>query len=205
LSGPWLDWVRRLQAVAQNGLHYSTDPFDRERFEEVRAIAAEVAALDGAPVEALAATFASEQGHACPKLDVRAVAFRDDRILLVRGTDDDLWSPPGGWAEAGESPRAAVEKELREETGYEGRATKLIGIFERDARDRPRLPFHAWKAYFLCELSGKARSAPDASEVSEVGFFGETELPPLSLRTAPAQLTLSFAHARDPRRPADFD
>src|SRR3954470_5166759 len=93
-----LDWVRRLQAIAQNGLQYTESPFERERFEEVRAIAAELAAAGDAPLEELAASFASQSGHACPKLDVRSVAFRDDRVLLVRGADDGLWTPPGGWA-----------------------------------------------------------------------------------------------------------
>jgi ADP-ribose pyrophosphatase YjhB (NUDIX family) len=197
--------VRRLQAVGQNGLRYTSDPFDRERFEEVRAVAAEVAARGGAPVEALAASFAAESGHACPKLDVRAAAFRDERILLVRGADDGLWTPPGGWAEVGESPRRAVEKELREESGHTGRATKLIGVFDRDARDRPRWPFHAWKVWFLCELEAGDPSPPQASEVAEVGFFARDELPPLSARAPAPEVALAFEHRRDPARAADFD
>jgi len=99
--------VRRLQAVAQNGLRYTSDPFDRRRFEEVRAVAAEVGALVGAPVEELAATFAAESGHACPKLDVRAAAFRDGRMLLVRGADDGLWTPPGGVQSPSSAPRTS--------------------------------------------------------------------------------------------------
>jgi len=197
--------VRRLQAVAQNGLYYATNPFDRERFEEVGAIAAELAAIDGARPEELAARFAEESGHACPKLDVRAAAFRDGRILLVRGADDGLWTLPGGWAEVGESPRGAVEKELREESGYRGRAEKLIGVYERDGRDRPRFPFHGWKLYFLCELEGGEPARPQASEITEVGFFAPDELPELSQRTPAAHLADVFAHARDPARPADFD
>jgi ADP-ribose pyrophosphatase YjhB (NUDIX family) len=200
-----LDWARRLQALAQNGLYYASSPFDRERFEEVGAIAAEIAAMDGAPVEQLAARFAEESGHACPKLDVRAAAFRDGRILLVRGADDGLWTLPGGWAEVGESPRAAAEKELREESGYTGRAAKLIGVYERDSRDRPRFPFHGWKVYFLCELDPGGPDPPQASEVTEVGFFAADALPELSQRTPAAHLADVFAHARDAARPADFD
>jgi len=197
--------VRRLQAVAQNGLRYTSDPFDRERFEEVRAVAAEVGALGGAPVEELAATFAAESGHACPKLDVRAAAFRDGRMLFVRGADDGLWTPPGGWAEVGESPCRAVEKELREESGHSGRAVKLIGVFDRDARDRPRWPFHAWKVWFLCELEPGEPAPPQASEVTEVGWFGRDELPPLSARAPAAHVAVAFEHERDACRAADFD
>jgi ADP-ribose pyrophosphatase YjhB (NUDIX family) len=205
-SSPWLAWVRRLQAVAQNGLQYAKDDFERERFAEVRAIAAEIGALGGAPAEELAATFAAESGHASPKLDVRAAAFRDDgRVLLVRGLDDGRWTVPGGWAEVGETPRVAVEKELREESGYTGRAVSLIGVFERDARDRSRFGFYAWKVWFRCELDGGDPAPPQASEITDVGFFAEDEVPELSLRTPPEQLAHAFAQFRDSSLPPAFD
>jgi ADP-ribose pyrophosphatase YjhB (NUDIX family) len=206
LSG-WLEWVRRLQAVAQSGLHYDPRPFDRERFEQVRAIAAEMAAAgpDGAPAEELLAAFAAETGHATPKLDVRAAAFRDGRILLVRGLDDGHWTLPGGWVEVGESPRVAVEKELREESGYAGRAVKLAALLQRDLRARPRFPMFAWKAYFLCELEPGDPAPPQAIEVTEVGFFAPDDLPELSERTPGAHLDVLFAQARDASLPAAFD
>jgi ADP-ribose pyrophosphatase YjhB (NUDIX family) len=202
----WLDAVRRLQALAQSGLTYVETEFERERWEEVRAVAAALGGgLSGEDAEELVAGFAAEAGHATPKVDVRGVVFRGEEILLVRGLDDGLWTMPGGWAEVGESPRAAAEKELREESGYRGRAAKLIGVYERDARDRPRFPFHAWKLYFLCELEPGEPAPPQASEITEVGFFAPDELPELSQRTPSAHLADVFAHARDPARPTDFD
>lgn len=189
--------MRRLQAIAQNGLQYTESPFERERFEEVRAIAAELAASDDAPLEELAASFAAESGHACPKIDVRAVAFRDDRVLLVQGADDGGWTPPGGWAEVGESPRAAVEKELVEESGYRGTATRLVGVWEVDARDRSRWPFYGWKLVFLCELADEAPAGHQASEIAAVGFFALDELPPLSGRIRAEQIHAAFAAHRD--------
>jgi ADP-ribose pyrophosphatase YjhB (NUDIX family) len=197
--------VRRLQAIAQNGLHYTESAFERERFEEVRAIAAELAAAADEPLESLAETFAAERGHACPKLDVRAAAFRDGRVLLVRGRDDGLWTLPGGWAEAGESPRAAVEKELAEESGYRGRATRLAAVYEQDSRDRPRWPFYGWKLVFLCELLDDEPHAPQASEIVDVGFFALDALPELSRRTIPAHVEAALAHARDPATATYFD
>jgi ADP-ribose pyrophosphatase YjhB (NUDIX family) len=203
----WLDWVRRLQAIAQNGLHYDPPPFDRERFEQVRAVAAEMAAAGGAGAspEELVAAFAAETGHATPKLDVRAVAFRDGRVLMVRGLDDGRWTLPGGWAEVGESPRAAVEKELLEESGHAGRAVRLLALLERDLRTRPRFPMYAWKAYFLCELEAGEPAEVHAAEVTEVGFFPEDDLPELSERTPRAQLDVALARARDLSLPAAFD
>lgn len=197
--------MRRLQAIAQNGLNYTQSPFERERFEEVREIAVELAAAEDEPLEELAARFAAESGHACPKIDVRAAAIRDGRVLLVRGSDDGLWTLPGGWAEVGESPRVSVEKELAEESGYRGRATKLVGIYEQDVRHRPRWPFYGWKLLFLCELADGEPAAPQASEIADVGFFAEDQLPELSRRTAPEHVAAAFAHARDPSRPTDFE
>jgi ADP-ribose pyrophosphatase YjhB (NUDIX family) len=196
--------VRRLQAIAQNGLNYTTNPFERARFEEVREIAAELAAGDDAPLEELAATFAAVSGHATPKVDVRAVAFRGDELLLVRGRDDRLWTPPGGWAEVGETPRAAAEKELREESGFSGRAVKLVGVWEVDSRHRPRWPFYGWKLVFLCELGGGEPAPPQASEILEVGFFPPDVLPALSGRITPEHLAAAVAHARDPSLPSYF-
>ena len=200
----WLDWVRRLQAIAQSGLTYDPHPFHRERYEQIRDIAAEMAAGELEPEELLAA-FTSESGHATPKVDVRAAAFRDDRVLLVRGVDDDLWTLPGGWAEVGERPSEAAEKELREESGHRGRAVKLIGMYERDVRGRGRFPFYAYKVYFRCELEDEEPEPVQASEILEAGFFAEDALPGLSPRTPPAHLARAFAHLRDPSLPADFD
>lgn len=197
--------MRRLQAIAQNGLHYTESPFERERFEEVRAIAAEMAAGDEAPLEELAVSFAAQSGHACPKIDVRGLAFRDDRVLLVRGADDELWTPPGGWAEVGEAPRAAVEKELFEESGYRGVATRLVGVWEVDLRDRQRWPFYGWKLVFLCELADDEPVAPHASEVVEVGFFAVDDLPELSGRIRADHIVAALAAHRDPSLPAVFE
>lgn len=197
--------MRRLQAIAQNGLNYSESPFERERFEEVRTIAAELASSDDAPLEELVSSFAAQSGHACPKIDVRSIAFRGDDVLLVRGRDDGLWTPPGGWAEVGESPRAAAEKELREESGYTGRAVDLLGVFEVDVRHRSRWPFYGWKLVFLCELDGAEPAAHQASEIAEVGFFAEDALPELSGRIRPEHIALAFANRRDPLQRVVFD
>ena len=197
--------MRRLQAIAQNGLHYTESPFERERFEEVRAIAAEMAASADEPLEALVTSFAAQSGHACPKIDVRALAFRGDRVLLVRSADDGGWTPPGGWAEVGESPRAAVEKELLEESGYRGTATQLVGVWEVDSRDRERWPFYGWKLVFLCDLADDPPTAHQASEVTAVEFFALDALPELSGRIRAEHIRAAFAAHRDPSRRAVFD
>ena len=196
--------MRRLQAVAQNGLHYAGSEFDRERFEEVRAIAAELAALGGEDEpEALAAAFAAETGHATPKVDIRGAVVRDGRVLLVRNVDDGLWSLPGGWAEVGETPRRAVEKEVREEAGIEVRATALLGVYERDTRGRPRFPFYGYRLLLLCEhLAGEPRH-DGGLETDAVGFFAPGALPELSGRTGRPEIDRAFAYLADPTSPPD--
>jgi ADP-ribose pyrophosphatase YjhB (NUDIX family) len=194
--------VRRLQALGQNGLHYATNPFDRERFAEVQAIAVEMAALGPDEPEELAQRFGAEPGHATPKVDVRGVIARGETLLFVRGTDDGHWTLPGGWAEVGETPSYAVEKEVREEAGFEVRATRLLALLDRDARDRPRFGYHGWKVYVLCEEVSEGE--PDGIETDAVGFFGEHELPELSFRMPAEHLARVFAHVRDPSLAAEL-
>jgi 8-oxo-dGTP pyrophosphatase MutT (NUDIX family) len=56
----------------------------------------------------------------------------DDDVVLVRqfraGTRSITLEIPGGSVEKGESPFAAVRRELREETGYAARSWKRIGL-----------------------------------------------------------------------------
>jgi ADP-ribose pyrophosphatase YjhB (NUDIX family) len=202
---PVLDWARRLQAVAQTGLAYdNTTPYDRERYEQVRRVAAEMLASNG-DVDALDAELAAEVGHATPKLDVRGVVFRDDALLLVRESHDDLWNLPGGWVDVGESPSEAVEREVLEETGYETRAVKLLALYDRDKHASTPHRWHIWKACFLCELTGDTQSEPDG-EISEVRFFEPDRLPDLdNVRMAPDYVERFLAHHRNPRWPTDFD
>ena len=117
----WLRFARALQGIAQTGLTYARDPFDRERYEQIRTLAAEIAAAgtDG-DIETIRAFFASEQGYPTPKLDVRAAVIVQDRILLVREHDDGGWTMPGGWADVGESAAESVVRETREEAGPRG-------------------------------------------------------------------------------------
>lgn len=96
----WLAWAKRLQAIAQNGLTFNQNPYDIERYEQVRQIAAEImAGGETARVGELARLFASQEGYATPKVDVRGIVFREGRLLLVREMLDGCWSPPGGWAD----------------------------------------------------------------------------------------------------------
>src|SRR5215471_11062344 len=190
----WIEWVRRLQAIAQNGLMFSKDPFDRERYEQVRSVAAEILAIstemDPVRVHDL---LQSEQGYATPKIDVRGAVFQENRLLFVREQSDGLWTLPGGWADVGESPTEAVIREIREESGFETQVCKLVALYDRNKHAHPPMLFHVYKAFFLCDLIGG--SASPSLETSEVAFFGWEEIPPLSTtRVTVHQVDRLFEH-----------
>jgi ADP-ribose pyrophosphatase YjhB (NUDIX family) len=202
-----LGWARQLQALAQSGLAYGdVSQYDRERYEAVRRIAAErLAAGDGVEPAQLAELLARETGYATPKLDVRGVVFADDRVLLVQEVADRLWTLPGGWADVGDSPTEAAEREVLEESGYRTRAVKLLALLDRDKHEHPPHPWHIWKAFLLCELLDDTRE-PLGTETDDVGFFALDALPPLSVgRVTRAQLARFFDHRSHPEWPTDFD
>ena len=205
MSPDWIDWSQRLQAIAQTGLTYAYDRYDIERYEQIRRIAAEIAAGHStAGADQLTSMFVDQAGYATPKVDVRGAVFCDDRILLVKERSDGCWTLPGGWADVGDSPSDAVTREIAEESGYLTRAVKLLALYDRNKHGHPPHPFHVYKLFFLCELIGGAAAASDETE--EVGFFTEDGLPELSLtRLMPSQVARLFAHYRHPEWPTDFD
>lgn len=202
----WLQWAQRLQAIAQNGLTYSKDPFDVERFNQVRRIAAEIlaSASETTSAESLVDVFRRNFGYATPKVDVRAAVFHNERILLVKERADEGWTLPGGWADVGDAPSVAALREVREESGYEAKVKKLAAVYDRELHDHPPHPFHAYKLFFVCELTG---GEPRLSiETTGVDFFAEDAIPPLSLpRVTPVQIRHMFDHYRHPQWPTSFD
>ena len=202
---PWLAIGRELRAIAQTGLAFSRDPFDRQRFERIRELsAALIAQGSGADPVWLLDMFGRDTGYATPKVDVRGAAFRDGRILLVREVSDGGWTLPGGWADVNQSPSECVVREIAEESGFEARAVKLAAVHDYRRRHPPRRLDSIYKLLFICELTGG--SARPSDETSDVAFFERDGLPTLSTGRATAeQIDLMFIHAREPERPPEFD
>lgn len=175
----WLEWAKEIQAISQTGLAYSKDIYDLERFEQLRELSVrilgEYTAVETARVRDL---FANETGYATPKVDVRGVVFQEGKILLVQEKLDGAWALPGGWADVGLSPKEVAVKEIKEESGYEVRPIKLLGIWDKKFHDHPPSAFHVYKIFILCEIIGG--EALEGVETLGVGFFHEQELPPLS-------------------------
>jgi ADP-ribose pyrophosphatase YjhB (NUDIX family) len=201
----WLEWAQRLQAIAQSGLAYTENPFERERYEMVREIAAEMVAARGdLPVERVRELYDAQSGYATPKVDVRGVVFGGDAILLVKERRDGRWTLPGGWADVNDSPAEATVREVYEESGYRTRAVKLLACYDRNKHGHPPYGFHIYKLFFQCELLGG--TAAQSIETAGADFFPEDQIPPLSLpRVTPAQIARFFQHQRHPEWPTDFD
>ena len=201
-----LEWCQRLQAIAQNGLTFATDHYDIERYQAIRQIAVEMLAdASGLQSAVILGLLEKDAGYATPKVDVRGVVFRDDKLLLVREKSDGGWTLPGGWADIGLSPAENVEREILEESGFVARAANILAVFDRSKHPHePPFAFHIYKIFIRCSLlDGKETTS---SETDSVGFFGETEIPGLSItRVTPAQIRRMFAHLRQPDLPADFD
>ncbi|HEY2031410.1 MAG TPA: NUDIX hydrolase [Myxococcales bacterium] len=204
----WLRWTRELAAIAQTGLAFDPKPYDRERYETLRALANRMmAAYTSAEPERIATLFANEHGYATPKVDVRGAAFdTGGRILMVREiADGGRWTLPGGWADVNLTPAENVVKEIREESGYLARVRKLAAVWDRTRQGHPPSVFSACKFFFICDVVGGSPSG--SIETSEVAWFAEHELPQdLSLgRVLPGQLRRMFLHARRPDLPTDFE
>ena len=141
----WLLWAREMQALAQTGLAFSRDQYDQQRYERLRALAAQIVAEHtGIAMSDIEMMFSQQTGYATPKLGVRGAVFQGNKILLVREKEDaDRWTLPGGWADMNESPAEAVAREVREEAGLKVRPYKLsrrLGSCPASARGRTAIP-----------------------------------------------------------------
>jgi len=212
VTDPAAQQVRRiaikLAALSQDGTTYAASDYDLDRYRQIGGLAADLlAVLSRRPAEELALELGRDSGYATPKIDVRGAIFDEsERVLLMRERIDGNWSLPGGWADPGDAPSAAVVREIREESGYPASVVKLIACWDRDLQgNAPPLPVHVYKLFFLCEATGVA-DAPAVLETLDVGWFNLEALPPLSLgRVNQRQLHRALAHHRDESLPTEFD
>ncbi len=200
----WLHWAVELQALAQTGLAYCRDVYDRERYERIRDIAAEILAhKSDLPLGTVKDLFCSESGYQTPKLDTRAAIFDGERILLVR-ENNGTWSLPGGWCDVDRSVGENTVKEVKEEAGLDVRAERLIAVQDRARHNRPLYAYGVCKVFVECSVLG-GEFAPN-SETTESRWFTLDELPPLAEeKNTGAQIALCFAAHRDPAWVTQFD
>jgi len=202
-----LEWARKVQAIAQNGLTFTRDEFDRERFQQLQGLVSEIlTSVLNITSGQLASIWQGEEGYATPKVDVRGGVFQQDRVLMVRERSDGKWTLPGGWVDVGDGAAFAVEREIREESGYLARAVKLAAVFDRSnpRHGHPPSILHIYKLMFVCELTGG--TATLSNETDGVDFFPVNELPPLSIgRASQSQIELLYQHHLNRTLATDFD
>ena len=188
-----LTLAKRVQALAENGLHYAEGDYDRDRYNELEAIAARMMSLlTGHSVETIRMATPEKNGYRTPKVDVRSVIFNDrDEILMVRERVDGLWSMPGGWCDVGYTPREVAEKEAFEEAGIRVKATRLLAILDKKCHEHPDDLYYAYKIFLECKASDYRIST--GMETLDVGFFSHENLPPLSTpRNTTGQIDMMF-------------
>lgn len=201
----WIDVALRLQALAQAGLTYCENPYDIERYEQIREISIGIMENHSGLEESfIREVFLAEKGYPTPKVDIRAVTFRGEKILMVRERIDGRWSIPGGWADVGLSPFEIAEKETREEAGIQVKALRLLAVLDKMKHHHPPDIYHAYKLFILCEDNGESPSP--GMETLDAAFFSPDELPPLSVeRNTREQIGLMFEYLHDPGKPVICD
>ena len=199
-----IDWLKQIAALAKTGLYFVRDPYDKDRYEKLVELSAKLLAnYSDNSTETIESLLMGDDGYITPKIDVRGAVFCDDKILLVKEASDGLWTLPGGWADVGDSPSQAIEREIWEESGYTAKAIKLMAVEDRKLR-HPHFIFDVYKFAFLCELTGG--EAKTSLETTAVDWFAEDALPPLSVgRVTESQIKRWFTHYRQPDLPTTFD
>lgn len=202
-----INWARKLRAIANNGLLYAETIYHKERYEAIMNISIEMFSNASISSEAeIKAIFSNEEGYSTPKIDVRAVVPFENKLLFVNENDDNLWCFPGGWLEIGETIRGTIEKEVLDEAGYKVKASKLLGIYDKDLHeDAPTSPYQVFTVYVLCEIL-KKETEDLKLETNAAAFFGENEIPIISKnRISIHQVQRMFEYIENGEIFPDFD
>ena len=174
----WLQWAIELQSLAQAGLTYGKDVYDKERYERIREISAEIIShMSDIPIETVKNLFCNETGYQTPKLDTRAAIFKDDKILLVC-ENNGSWSLSGGWCDVNVSVGENAVKEVKEEAGLDVVAESIIAVQDRAKHNLPVYAYGICKVFVLCSaIGGKFQ---ENIETTGFDYFSEDNLPALA-------------------------
>lgn len=200
----WLDWAIELQSLAQAGLTYGKDIYDLERYARIREISAEIISHQSEiPIGIVKDLFCNETGYQTPKLDTRAAIFKDDKILLVQ-ENTGKWSLPGGWVDVNVSVKENTIKEVKEESGLNVTADRVIAVQDRNKHNTPRYAYGVCKIFVLCTLLG-GKFEPN-SETIGLAWFSIKDLPELAEeKNTQTQVEMCFDAYKNPNWQVLFD
>ena len=205
MNDKWLDFAIRIQSIAQAGLLYGKDQYDKERYGELRKIAAEmISEKTDISVEKVYDLFCNETGYQTPKVDTRAAVFMDDKILLVH-ENNGTWALPGGWCDVDQSIASNTEKEVKEEAGFTVKAEKLIAVQDWRKHNVTNYAYGVVKAFVMCRY--ESGNFEENIETTEIAFFGKDELPDhLAVeKCTREQILMCFEAYENPEMPTLFD
>ena len=204
MEGKWLEWAVELQSLAQAGLTYGKDVYDRERYERIRVISAEMMSYKtNISIKKVKDLFCNETGYQTPKLDTRAAIFENSKILLVHESNGK-WSLPGGWVDVNVSIKENTIKEVKEESGLDVTADKIIAIQDRAKHNQPIYAYGVCKVFILCSVIG----GQFEKNIETIGFcyFNENELPELAEeKNNEEQIKMCFKAFRSEHWETQFD
>lgn len=191
----WVDMIVELQSLAQAGLAYGKDAYDKERYERIREISAEMMShIADIPLEKVKGLFCNEIGYQTPKIDTRAAIFKDDKILLVQ-EKNGTWSLPGGWCDVTVSVAENTIKEVKEEAGLDVIVKSVIAIQDREKHNLPMYAYRVCKIFMLCSAVG-GNFEPNIETIG-FAYFAEDEIPQLATeKNNEEQIKMCFASYR---------
>jgi ADP-ribose pyrophosphatase YjhB (NUDIX family) len=203
-------WSEALAGIARTGLGFTESLYERERYEEVLKVAADirVAAAEGSPPAAeivtawLASVGSGVTGYVTPKVAVGAVVGNDaGELLLIQRGDSGVWLYPTGWADIGYSPAEVAVKEVEEETGILAEPIRVIGILDGQRFGSRGMPFYSL-VFHLRAVGGELD--PHPLEARAVGWFAEDALPE-PLAGGDRWKAMAFAALRGEDLPVFYD
>ena len=205
INDKWIDFAIRLQSIAQAGLQYGKDKYDKERYEEIRSIAAEMISVKtDIPVERVYDLFCNETGYQTPKVDTRAAVYIDGKILLVH-ENNGTWSLPGGWCDVNQSVASNTEKEVREESGLTVKSEKIIAVQDWRKHNVTNYAYGVIKIFVQCKY--EFGEFEKNIETTEIEFFGKDEIPENHAveKCTREQLLMCFEAYGNPEMPTIFE
>jgi len=180
MSKPFLEELKKLKALADTGLVYCENNYDRDRYEQVREITLGlIAQLTNQPITKLNQFFLPVKEYPTVKVDVRGFILNEkNEVLMAQESVDGKWTIPGGWADIGDTPAEAVLKEIKEETGFDAEIVRLLAIYDKRCHPHPPELFYIYKLMFFCTISGGQLA--HGFDMQGADFFSMEALPELS-------------------------
>lgn len=205
MNDKWIDFAVRIQSIAQAGLQYGKDKYDKERYEELRKISAEmISEKTDICTDKVYDLFCNESGYQTPKVDTRAAVFVENKILLVH-ENNGTWALPGGWCDVDQSVSSNTVKEVREETGFDVTAEKLIAVQDWRKHNVTNYAYGVIKIFVMCRYEGG--SFENNIETTEIAFFDKAEIPQnlAAEKCTREQIMMCFDALENPNAPTLFD